>query len=36
VAAGPDAVLAASVFQFGELSIAEVKETLRAAGNPVR
>jgi cyclase len=36
VAAGADAVLAASVFHFGELTIAEVKESLRAAGNPVR
>ena len=36
VAAGADAVLAASVFHFGELSIAEVKDSLRAAGNPVR
>jgi cyclase len=36
VAAGADAVLAASVFHFGELSIGEVKERLRAAGNPVR
>ena len=36
VAAGADAVLAASVFHFGELSIGEVKDSLRAAGNPVR
>jgi len=36
VAAGADAVLAASVFHFGELSIGEVKDALRAAGNPVR
>ena len=36
VAAGADAVLAASVFHFGELSIGEVKESLRAAGHPVR
>jgi cyclase len=36
VAAGADAVLAASVFHFGELTIGEVKESLRAAGNPVR
>jgi imidazole glycerol-phosphate synthase subunit HisF len=36
VEAGADAVLAASVFHFGELSIGDVKETLRAAGNPVR
>jgi cyclase len=36
VAAGADAVLAASVFHFGELTIAEVKDELRAAGHPVR
>jgi len=36
VAAGADAVLAASVFHFGELKIGEVKESLRAAGHPVR
>jgi len=36
VAAGADAVLAASVFHFGELTIGEVKESLRAAGNAVR
>ncbi|MGH3097009.1 MAG: imidazole glycerol phosphate synthase subunit HisF [Streptosporangiales bacterium] len=36
VAAGADAVLAATVFHFGELRIHEVKETLAAAGNPVR
>ncbi|MGW0482278.1 imidazole glycerol phosphate synthase subunit HisF [Nonomuraea sp. NPDC003214] len=36
VAAGADAVLAASVFHFGTLKIAEVKETLRTAGHPVR
>ncbi|MBU2665710.1 imidazole glycerol phosphate synthase subunit HisF [Actinoplanes bogorensis] len=36
VAAGADAVLAASVFHFGELTIAEVKQSLRDAGNPVR
>jgi cyclase len=36
VAAGADAVLAASVFHFGELRIAEVKGALRAAGQPVR
>jgi imidazole glycerol-phosphate synthase subunit HisF len=36
VAAGADAVLAASVFHFGTLRIAEVKDTLRAAGHPVR
>ncbi|UNX56145.1 imidazole glycerol phosphate synthase subunit HisF [Georgenia sp. TF02-10] len=33
---GADAVLAASVFHFGTLSIAQVKEHLRAAGVPVR
>jgi cyclase len=36
VEAGADAVLAASVFHFGELSIGEVKDALRAAGHPVR
>jgi len=36
VKAGADAVLAASVFHFGELSIGEVKATLRAAGHQVR
>ncbi|HLU71916.1 MAG TPA: imidazole glycerol phosphate synthase subunit HisF [Nonomuraea sp.] len=36
VAAGADAVLAASVFHFGTLKIADVKETLRQAGHPVR
>jgi imidazole glycerol-phosphate synthase subunit HisF len=36
VAAGADAVLAASVFHFGELSIGEVKRSLRDAGHPVR
>jgi len=36
VAAGADAVLAASVFHFGELKIGDVKESLRAAGHPVR
>ncbi|MFD9906424.1 imidazole glycerol phosphate synthase subunit HisF [Streptomyces sp. NPDC059063] len=36
VAAGADAVLAASVFHFGDLRIGEVKDTLRAAGHPVR
>lgn len=34
--AGADAVLAASVFHFGTLSISEVKEHLRAAGIDVR
>jgi cyclase len=36
VSAGADAVLAASVFHFGDLRIAEVKESLRDAGHPVR
>jgi len=36
VAAGADAVLAASVFHFGELTIGEVKAGLRAAGHEVR
>ena len=36
VAAGADAVLAASVFHFGELTIGEVKAALREAGHPVR
>jgi imidazole glycerol-phosphate synthase subunit HisF len=36
VAAGADAVLAASVFHFGELRISAVKAALRAAGHPVR
>ena len=36
VQAGADAVLAASVFHFGELRIGEVKATLHAAGLPVR
>ncbi|MDX6427825.1 MAG: imidazole glycerol-phosphate synthase subunit HisF, partial [Streptosporangiaceae bacterium] len=36
VAAGADAVLAASVFHFGELKIAEVKDALRQAGHSVR
>ncbi len=36
VAAGADAVLAASVFHFGELSIGAVKQGLRDAGHPVR
>jgi imidazole glycerol-phosphate synthase subunit HisF len=34
--AGADAVLAASVFHFGTLRIGQVKDTLRAAGHPVR
>ena len=36
VDAGADAVLAASVFHFGELRIGDVKAALRAAGHPVR
>jgi imidazole glycerol-phosphate synthase subunit HisF len=36
VAAGADAVLAASVFHFGTLRIGEVKEALREEGHPVR
>ena len=36
VAAGADAVLAASVFHFGEITVGEVKAGLRAAGMPVR
>lgn len=36
VEAGADAVLAASVFHFGTLTIPAVKETLRAAGHVVR
>ncbi|TPQ16215.1 imidazole glycerol phosphate synthase subunit HisF [Streptomyces sporangiiformans] len=36
IAAGADAVLAASVFHFGDLRIGEVKQTLRDAGHPIR
>jgi cyclase len=36
IAAGADAVLAASVFHFGTLTIAEVKSALAAAGLPTR
>ena len=36
VEAGADAVLAASVFHFGEFTIAEVKQSLREAGHSVR
>ncbi|MGL4173386.1 MAG: imidazole glycerol phosphate synthase subunit HisF [Actinomycetota bacterium] len=36
VAAGADAVLAASVFHFGHVQIAEVKTALAGAGYPVR
>ncbi|HLY78230.1 MAG TPA: imidazole glycerol phosphate synthase subunit HisF [Caulobacteraceae bacterium] len=35
-AGGADAVLAASIFHFGELSIGEVKSAMSAAGVPVR
>ena len=33
---GADAVLAASVFHFGTLTVGEVKDALRSAGHPVR
>jgi cyclase len=36
VAAGADAVLAASVFHFGDFTIGDVKASLREAGVPVR
>ncbi|MFC4907960.1 imidazole glycerol phosphate synthase subunit HisF [Actinomadura gamaensis] len=36
IAAGADAVLAASVFHFGELTIPDVKDALRQEGLPVR
>ncbi|MCX4749662.1 imidazole glycerol phosphate synthase subunit HisF [Kitasatospora sp. NBC_01287] len=36
VEAGADAVLAASVFHFGDLRIGDVKTALREAGHPVR
>ncbi|MEX3503731.1 imidazole glycerol phosphate synthase subunit HisF [Corynebacterium sp. LK2510] len=36
VKAGADAVLAASIFHFGEVTIGEVKDALRAAGEVVR
>ncbi|HET8601913.1 MAG TPA: imidazole glycerol phosphate synthase subunit HisF [Segeticoccus sp.] len=36
VEAGADAVLAASVFHFGTLTVAEVKDALRTRGMPVR
>ncbi len=36
IEAGADAVLAASVFHFGELRLKDVKDTLRAAGHVVR
>jgi cyclase len=36
IEAGADAVLAASVFHFGDLRIGQVKDALRVAGHPVR
>ncbi|MFY0405787.1 imidazole glycerol phosphate synthase subunit HisF [Solicola sp. PLA-1-18] len=36
VEAGADAVLAASVFHFGEFTVGQVKQSLRDAGHPVR
>jgi len=36
VAAGADAVLAASIFHFGQVSIDEVKSVLAEAGYPIR
>jgi cyclase len=36
VVAGADAVLAASVFHFGDLTIGQVKDALRSHGLPVR
>lgn len=36
VAAGADAVLAASIFHFGQVSIEQVKDALAQAGHPVR
>ena len=36
VDAGADAVLAATVFHFGTLRIADVKQSLADAGHPVR
>jgi len=36
VHAGADAVLAASVFHFGQLTVGQVKDGLRAEGFPVR
>ena len=36
VAAGADAVLAASVFHFGDFTVGDVKDSLRQAGVPVR
>jgi imidazole glycerol-phosphate synthase subunit HisF len=36
VKAGADAVLAASIFHFGEISIGQAKAAMAAAGVPVR
>ncbi|WP_027659165.1 imidazole glycerol phosphate synthase subunit HisF [Salinispora fenicalii] len=36
IEAGADAVLAASVFHFGQLTVGDVKDALREAGYPVR
>jgi cyclase len=36
VQAGADAVLAASIFHFGEVSIGEAKRAMAEAGVPVR
>ncbi|MEP7180010.1 MAG: HisA/HisF-related TIM barrel protein, partial [Pseudonocardiales bacterium] len=36
VAAGADAVLAASVFHFGQLTVGDVKDALRATGVEIR
>ncbi|MEU6250052.1 imidazole glycerol phosphate synthase subunit HisF [Glycomyces sp. NPDC047010] len=36
VAAGADAVLAASIFHFGDVAIGEVKQELKTAGHPIR
>ncbi|MEE0654113.1 MAG: HisA/HisF-related TIM barrel protein, partial [Bifidobacterium criceti] len=36
IAAGADAVLAASIFHFGKVTIGEVKDELRRAGYTVR
>jgi cyclase len=36
VDAGADAVLAASVLHFGDLTISQIKDSLRAGGHPVR
>lgn len=36
IASGADAVLAASIFHFGEVTISEVKKQVAAAGYEVR